>query len=253
MDWDTLMDFRLTVEIIVAVVAIMTLVVLARQHKKKMPTWSYTTRQVIGRDAESPPELKYIFGTTEVEEVYETTLIFFNSGSEKYCGDLVQGGISDINEAIVIEFRGAKILRQPVIKNKSKGVANKFSVEKIIKDGVESVELHFPILGHNDGALIEIWHTRLEEKPDIPNADVKLLREFIRERPKNLYRATIASSIFIVFFLIVAGFALASFESFYESIPVLVLFAIFLIAAVRDMLKTFRYQKFPGWSRMKEK
>lgn len=247
------MDLRLTIEIIVAVVAITSLLVFIKQYKKKIPTWAYTTRQVIGRDAESPPELKYIFGTREVEEVYETTIIFFNSGNEKYCGDLVPSGSSDINEAIVIEFRGAQILRQPIIKLKSKGVASKFTVEKNIKDGVESIELHFPILSHHDGALIEVWHTRLEDKPDIPNADVKLLKEFIRKRPKNLCRSTIVSSIFIVFLLSLAGFVLATIKSFNESMPILILFAVFIVGVVWDMLKTFRYKNFPGWSRMKEK
>ena len=244
MDWGYIITIILTVGFGVA-----TIILTFKVTKRKRPVWAFSTRHIIGRDAEAPPELKYVFGNKEVSEVYKTTIIFFNMGTDKFCGDLVPAGNSDLNEAIIIQFKEAEILRPPTIPSRSKGAVN-FSVEQV-KSPAGSVQLHIPILNHNGGAIIEVWHTQCKEI-DIPNADVKLLKEFIRERPKNLYRSTIVSSIFIVFLLSLAGFVLATMKSFDESVPILILFAVFIVGVVWDMLKTFRYKSFPGWSRRKE-
>jgi len=240
------------ISIIIAILAILTLVVLLFQYKKKKPTWAFSTRQVIGRDAESPPELKYIFGMSEVEEVYQTKIIFFNNGNESYRGDLASDN-KDINEPIIIQFKGADILRPPEIKYKSKGVANKFSAEKITKDGQDVVELHFPILNRHDGVLFEVWHTRCEEKPDIPNANVILLKEFIKERPKKLKTTITLDLIFIIGILVLLGYGIYSMNDLVDKLIISSMIVLFLFLPTSDLLKNLRYKRFPGWSRPDKK
>lgn len=84
MDWESIITLAVA---IVSTVSAMILGVMA--IRKKKPVWSHSTRHIIGRDAEAPPELKYVFGDKEVTEVYKTTIIFFNMGNDKFYGDKV--------------------------------------------------------------------------------------------------------------------------------------------------------------------
>jgi hypothetical protein len=233
-----------------AVFGISTIILTIKLVRKKKPVWAYSTRHIIGRDAEAPPELKYIFGEKVVEEVYKTTIIFFNIGDDKFCGDLVLAGNNDINDAIVIQFKEAEILRSPTITNRSKG-AGKFSVEQS-KNCIDSIQLHIPTLNHNDGAIIEVWHTK-SSKIDIQNADIPLLKEFIRQRPEGFWSNLIFFSLLIAGGLTFAGFGIASYisESF---IIVPSLFACMLIVmATFGFPRLLRYRIFPSWSRTNEK
>jgi len=247
------MNWTLTISVIVVIVAIITLYVMIRQSKKKRPTWAFTTRQVIGRDAESPPELKYVFGDQEVEEVYVTTIIFFNRGDENYYGDLVTTGNRDINEPIIIDFGGAQILRQPTIKIQSKGVANKFGAETIEINGEQCIQLHFPMLSLNDGALIEVWHTKCKLKPDITNANIHLLNDFIREPPKNIKRYIATSSVFILGLMAILVYGLVSSKDAGTRVVISILFGGFALFIITDMLKALRFMVFPSWSRLNRK
>jgi hypothetical protein len=88
------------VTVVFGVATIVLTIVTIRLTKRNKPTWAYTTRHIIGRDAEAPPELKYVFGDRTVNEVYKTETIVFNKGNDKFCGDLAPGSIYDINEPI---------------------------------------------------------------------------------------------------------------------------------------------------------
>jgi len=244
------MDLNIIVNIILAVIAIMALIFGISQYKRKKPVWAYSTRHIIGRDAEAPLELKYVFGTREVTEVYKTTLIFFNMGKDKFCGDLLPGGDSDINEAIVIQFKGAEILRPPTIANRSKGAVN-FTVEQV-NNCADSIQLHIPILNHNDGATIEVWHTKYNEI-DIPNADIPLLKEFIRKRPEGFWGNLAVISFIILGGITLAGFGIARSEYWSDFLPPLLFVIMLLVMSVFGIPHLLRYRTFPSWSRPNEK
>jgi hypothetical protein len=102
-----------------------------------------------------PPELKLTFNEQPVSDVYQTRLIFFNKGNETILKE-------NVTESITMHFKGANILRQPIIAAKSReGIG--MSAKQVIKDGDNAVEVSFQFLDHNDGAVIEIWHTKSED------------------------------------------------------------------------------------------
>lgn len=245
MDWGLLSTIILTVGFGIA-----TIILTIKVTKKKRPVWAFYTRHIIGRDAEAPPELKYVFGDKVVEEVYKTTIIFFNMGNDKFCGDLVPGGNSDINEGIVIQFKEAKILRPPTISHRSKAVGN-FRVEQD-KDCSDSVQLHIPILNHNDGVVIEVWHTKYNEI-DILNADIPLLKEFIRQRPEGFWWSLVFVSSVIVGGLTLTGFGIAANVG--EGFVVVPSFfaAMLIVMSVFGFRSLLKYQTFPSWSRTRGK
>lgn len=242
------MDWGLIGTILAIIFFGSTTILAIRVAKRKRPVWAYSTRHIIGRDAEAPLELKYIFGTREVTEVYKTTIIFFNMGNDKFCGDLVPIGNSDLNEAVIIRFKGAEILRPPSIQKTSKGVANNFSVEQIVKDATSAIQLHFPILNHNDGAIIDVWHTKYDDI-DIPNAEITCLKEFIRKRPEGFWRNVTVPLAVIVLLLWVLGGEIAKGASLGDYVGLLVFVVFIIVFSVFGMRSIFRYRTFPSWSR----
>lgn len=245
------MDWGLVTSIIFGLIIVVLTIVAIRTARRKKPVWAYSTRHIIGRDAEAPPELKYIFGTKEVTEVYKTTIIFFNMGNDKFCGDLVPIGSSDLNEAVIIKFEGAEILRPPSVQTRSKGVANNFSAEQI-KDAPSAIQLHFQILNHNDGAIIDVWHTKCADV-EIPNAEITRLKAFARKWPEGFYGGFVIAILFAAMLVwmwldtvsqaeLDRGFvvSLACFTSAY---------IFFIGTGIRRLL---RYIQFPRWSRSKK-
>ena len=147
-------------------------------NKRKKPVWAYRTRHIIGRDAEAPPELKLSFGGRAVKEVYKTSFLLYNMGNETIRGGL--SDVTDIAENITIHFSGANILKQPIIREISKEAIN-FSVTQVERDNGDEVQLNFKYLGQEDGAIIEVWHTRYDRifvTGDIMNAKITPLIEY---------------------------------------------------------------------------
>lgn len=246
------MDWKYIIPIFLAIVFFVVSTILAMKlARRKKPAWAYSTRHIIGRDAEAPPELKYVFGTREVKDVYKTTLIFFNMGNENIRGDLAD--VSDINDNIVFHFRGAEILRQPIIQKPSKE-AIKFSAKQIVKDSDNAIELHFRYLGHNDGAIVEIWHTKCDQifpSGDIMNVDITQLKEFVRSRPEGFYVSLAVPIFFLALFLWLLGNEIAKGTGLGDYVGLLVLVAIIIASSAYGMPRLFRYRAFPGWSRIK--
>ncbi|NQT31009.1 MAG: hypothetical protein HQ588_01620 [Deltaproteobacteria bacterium] len=241
------MDWELITNVILGLVIIGLAIVTIKLTRRKKPVWAYTTKHIIGRDAEAPPELKYIFGTREVTEVFKTTIIFFNRGNEKFCGDLVPIGNSDLNKAVIIELKGAEILRPPSIQKMSKGVANSFRVEKV-KDNASAVELHFQILNHNDGAIFDVWHTRYDNI-DIPNAEITRLKEFTIERPENFWGGIIAPPLIMVFLLWMLLDTISNSTGFTDYLGMLAFVVIIIAFLGLGMRSMFKHRVFPSWSR----
>jgi hypothetical protein len=75
--------------------------------KRKEPVWAYETKQIIGIGADAPKELKLFFGESQVKDVFQTRLVFFNAGAEPIREQ-------DINQRIEMTLHGARILRNPI-------------------------------------------------------------------------------------------------------------------------------------------
>lgn len=248
------MDWRFWVPIISTVVFGITTIVLAfRLAKKRQPVWAYKTTKIIGLGSNAPPELKLTFNEQSVSDVYQTRGILFNKGNEAILKD-------NVTESILIHFKEADILRPPVILAKSReGIA--VSAKQVGKDGDNAIEVSFQYLDHNDGAVIEVLHTRsqaIEASGNIigtsgiryigefaPTFDrqlrVTVVRvmmvlamvsifswAFVKEPPKNLPLGTLGNTIFYILGLVVLLFMLEP-----------------------EVAPFIRSRKFPRWSVIK--
>ncbi|MBA7685838.1 hypothetical protein ES703_94266 [subsurface metagenome] len=148
------MDWGL-IGIVLAVIFFSTTVILTLKYRRvKKLVWSYTTKKVIGLGSDTPPELQLIFGEQRVSDVYRTTMIVFNAGNDSLRKD-------DVTKDVTVHFRGAKILRPPTNIVKSKE-AIQFTVIAVNDNDGFSVKFDFLYLDHNDGAVVEILHTKSE-------------------------------------------------------------------------------------------
>jgi hypothetical protein len=131
----------------------------------------------------------------------------------------------------------------------SKGVTS-FSVE-LSQSENDCVVLHIPILQHNEGAIIEVWHTACTDI-DITNADIHYIQEFTRQKPKNMLQSLISYSISIttLFFL---GVMLYSSIQSVQKIDIVV-FGVFVLTFAGSgyliLRNNYKYTKFPKWSRL---
>ena len=150
MDWWTVASI-----VLVIVLFIVSTILVLKLAKRKKPVWAYKSKKVIGLGTNPPRELKLTFGGNPVNDVYQTSFILFNDGNEAIRKD-------DVTEKVTLHFKGAKILRQPIIERKS-SEAIKLSARHVLKDAEDCVELDFLYLDHKDGAVVEVMHTRSEE------------------------------------------------------------------------------------------
>ena len=123
-----------------------------KYRRVKKLVWSYKTKKVIGLGSNAPPELKLIFGKENITELYQTDIIVFNAGNESIRKD-------DVTEDVTMRFSGAEILRPPTIMAKSKE-AIRFTTTAVKDNNDFSLELNFLYLDKNDGAVVEILHTK---------------------------------------------------------------------------------------------
>lgn len=127
---------------------------IVKYSRKKKPVWGYETRRIIGLGSNAPPELKLFFNNKIVEDVYETKVIFLNRGN-----DVIRK--EDVSDNITIEFKGCKVLREPsLVPNRD---VIRFTQKLITKEEYSLVQLDFLYLDHNDGAVVEVLHTKCEE------------------------------------------------------------------------------------------
>jgi len=151
-----MIDWKFAVTIGISIVLGITTIVFAiKGAKKKKPAWARYTTRIIGLGTNAPPELKLIFGSNPVSDVYRTIFTFLNKGYESIRKD-------DVTNSIALHFKGAQILREPIIKAISKGEIQ-FSVRRVVENGDSAAEVSFLYLDHNDGAVIEVLHTKSHE------------------------------------------------------------------------------------------
>lgn len=245
MNWGLL---QTVLTIVFGITTIIALIVAIRLAKRRKPVWAYETTKIVGLGSDAPPELKLIFGGVPVTDVYQTSLLFFNKGTDIINKD-------DVTDNITIHFKGARILRQPSIRVTSNDKV-RFSAKQVIKEGNNAVELGFLYLASNDGALIEVTHT--ESQDVFPTGNIKgvhivAARKFdpSKKRP-SIVKLAVSSTLTVIILAVIIMHNLLIFRLDPDIASAVYLFlgmAVFIL--ISDMLELVRYRRFPTWSRYK--
>jgi len=230
--------------IIFFITTIITTVILALKFaKKKQPVWANQTTKIIGLGTNAPAELKLTFNSKPVNDVYQTTFILFNKGKEAIRKD-------DVTESVTIHFKGAEILRQPIIKAKSKE-AIELSAKQVVKDGDNSIELGFLYLDHEDGAVVEVIHTVSERISCVGN--IIGVKEIVNIGEFETSPLPLLGIRLVALLIPIGAISWLLFRDFpygligYFMIAVLGILILTFIPDIR--LLYFRYRRFPNWSR----
>jgi len=235
--------------IITVALGIATIVLALKIVKKRQPVWAYKTTKIIGLGSDAPPDLELTFNEQPVSDVYRTRFILFNKGNEAILKE-------NVTESIIIQFKGAEILRQPDIKAKSKE-AIKFSAKQVVKGGYNSVEVNFLYLDHDDGAVVEVLHTASEEISCTANTvgarQIKNIGAFEPTPAKGQRERIIISLVMVIALFGLLLYQLLSSPSDFVKDPwnfvMLVLLSIVFIAiSTRKPSPYFHHRKFPRWS-----
>jgi len=250
------MDWWIIVTIALAVGGIISTVILTlKLHKNKKPSWAHKTEKIIGLGGDAPPELELLFNKKPIDEVQRTTFIFLNRGTQAIRKD-------DVSEDIAILFKGAKILRGPTIKARSKE-ANELVAKWVVnKQGQYLIQLGFKYLDHEDGAVVEVLHTPSKRISCVGNVieakDIADIGEFRADYLPSGIRLII---IFTVVIVIVSATLLSMFGVLpsppeHQTVIRGILYGVsgvlvgFLTAGLAYGMRLYlRCRKFPSWVR----
>lgn len=234
--------------VVFGIIAIISIVVAVRLARRKKPSWAIDTQKIIGLETGAPPELKLYFGEESINDVWRTIIVFFNKGNES-----IREG--DISESIIVHFRGAHILREPII-NESSKEAIRFTAKQIIQDGDDSIKVGFRYLGRNDGATIEVLHTEAKSiftTGDVMDAEIVKLHGYESYQLRPSIKGAIIS--FVVIACAIVGVVLGLYYNIDDN-------ALYIVAGIiggasigtiqNFITKYVRYKRFPSWSRLKK-
>lgn len=245
MNWGLL---QTVLTIVFGITTIIALIVAIRLTKRRKPVWAYETTKIVGLGSDAPPELKLMFGGVPVTDVYQTSLLFFNKGTDIINKD-------DVTDNVTIHFKGARILRQPSIRATSNDKV-RFSARQVIKEGNNAVELGFLYLAPNDGALIEVMHT--ESQDVFPTGNIKGVHIVAAgkfdpsEKRPSIVKLAVSSTLTVIILAVIIMQNLLIFRLDPDIASAVYLFlgmAVFVL--ISDTLELVRYRRFPTWSRYK--
>lgn len=213
--------------------------------KQKRPVWAYETTRMIGLGNGVPPELELTFNGQPIRDACQTILIFFNKGNKTIRKD-------DVAKKVVVNFEGAEILRKPIVRVRSKE-SIRFSAES----SGNSVILSFLYLDHNDGAVIDVLHTKTENitcSGDIMGAkNIEYIGEFVlfRNRHTHGWWAKFVAILLVPFLGFLIAFIMGKFEftTIKDILPdVLALISFYLGFFAARPRNAYILKKFPDWS-----
>lgn len=246
------MNWQLTqmiLTVVFGIVAIISIIVAIRGARRKKPRWAYHTSHIIGREAEAPLELKLLFGSKEVSDVFKTTIVFMNMGN-----DVINR--SDVAEMITIHFGEAEIFKEPAVRATREAIG--FSARLVDNEEENVVQLDFNWLGHHDGAVIEVWHnkeTSINCSGEVKNVRITQIREPVMARPED-FRGNIFAS--------VAGLTFVGLmwrEVVIDIITpgvdwtlvggAIILTILIGIVMVKTLPRLYRYMRYPSWARFR--
>ncbi len=235
--------------------AVMAILIPLKLHKKQKPIWSYKAVEITPFRRDTPPHLKLFYKNTQVDSVYRTRLIFFNKGKQVI-------DRKDVTEKIAIKFQGSKILCKPdIIPNKE---AIQFSAKRTLKGKDSFLQLDFRYLGHNDGAVIDILHTKAEKidkcSGDLKEVDITKMEGFDQHLPPFYRSQYVMTPIIMVSMTIILLNMVMRTEELYSKIqedrtilPMIIgVIALSAILLVFGLIKQLSHRRFPTWSRKDE-
>lgn len=222
-------------------------IVLTRKYaRKKKPVWARETLRIIGLGSNAPRELKLSFNDKPITDAYQTTLVFFNRGNEA-----IRPG--DVIKNVTMLFRGAEILREPTVRSWSKKEIE-FSAKQVIGDGQNAIELGFLYLGHNDGAVIEVIHTKansIDPLGDIVDTPILETKEYIPSQKRPQILAPLITWILIIGYFISMPIRILLGVGLSDNDLAASLLAVFIGGVILspNVREHIRYRQFPKWSR----
>lgn len=223
--------------------------------KLKEPVWAYLSAKIIGLVKGAPEELRLTFAGKPISELYQTAFIFFNRGHDEIRSQ-------DIQKKPKVYFNDAKIVREPQIILRSRDEID-FSVKKVASKKGDCVELGFSFLEYNDGAVVEVLHTKsskIECSGTILGTDKRGIESedlFIPFLPESATIARDAAQIrrwiLVNLFLILVTAVLLPFMSrgaiFYGLLSFILLSTAFIIWANLFITRKLKYlRRFPNWT-----
>jgi hypothetical protein len=245
------MDWKFIVTIIVAIAGIASSAILAiRLARRKKPVWAYVSKQIIGLGTNVPHELRLFFEEKQVDDVYQTLIIFFNAGNQTIRKE-------DIRDNITICFPKAQVLQIPTVLTPEKP-QNKISIEKIARKNGDLIEIEFDFLDHNDGVLLDVLHTACNESISCKGYILEVgapryIGKFIPYKyiftMRRIRNYAIISLIPIIFSCLMIWIDIN--DGTFPNIPAYVMFPVLIwgIALLDLMPNTIKRIKFPLWSR----
>ncbi len=246
------MDWGLIGTILAVIFFGLSVFLYIRQTRKKKPAWAYVTTRIIGLGTDAPPELKLTFNDRAISDAYRTTLIFCNRGNEAIRKN-------DVTENVRIHFEGAEVLREPTIVVVSKD-AIKFKAKQVRGNIKDSIQLNFLYLGHSDGGVVEVLHTKTDNivcSTNIIDAKATIfLGKFNPFQPERFIARLLVRLITLIVFPGMLLWVISHPEPNMSQVEYYVMCGIvgimtigFLAFLVRsDLMPFFRFLKFPRWS-----
>lgn len=247
MDWGLVQTI---LNVVLGITAVAFSIVAIRGAKRKRPVWCYRTRHIIGREAEAPPELKLMFGSKEVGDLYKTTIVFLNMGN-----DIINR--SDTAEKITIHFGDAEILKEPVVRATREKIG--FSAKQVDNDEKNVVQLDFEWLGRHDGAVMEVWHnnsTSVTCSGEFKNVRMTQLKEPVMARPQDFRANIFAAAASLAFIGLIWRDVILDITTpgvdwtLGGGAIILTIMVGMLIAKIFPRL--FRYMTYPSWARFRD-
>lgn len=243
------MDWEL-IGIILALIFFGSTTILAiRLAKRKKLVWAYKTEEIIGLKTSTPRDLKLFFKNKPVTNVYRTTFIVFNKGE-------IAIRKEDVTKRITVSFSGAKILERPSIRPSNDEV--KFSAKRISRGQDSAVELDFSYVDHNDGAIVEVLHTKYKDIKCTGNileaGEPRYIGEFNPHRPEGFYGAIVLLILFSamlawMWFNTVSGAVQTTID--WNAVAILALFtAVFIYFTSYSIRSLLRYMQFRRWGKL---
>ena len=244
------MDWKFIILIILAIAALIATIVAIwlaiKAAKKKQPVWAYKTKTIIGLGSDAPEELKLSFAGIPIKEAYRTKFIFFNRGNESIRDN-------DVKAKVAVHFGQALILREPVVVKPSRPDI-KFLARKVIDGANQFVELDFSFLDHDDGAVVEVLHTRNEPErcsgTIVGAKPIEQVKEFVPYKPLDLVaKLKNRDSMFAIFLAFIFS-GLVIYAAINKGNPDLAIafFGIIALFSLLGLLSRYRQNKFPNWT-----
>lgn len=241
MEWG-LLGFILA--IIFGIATVVSIIIAVRLARRRRPSWAYRTEKVVGLGSSAPKELKLTFGDTVINDVYQTTFILYNRGNEPILAK------DDVIRPIVLRLGKAQILREPTIR------PSNYDIMFTAKRDNDCVKVDFKYLDHNDGAVVDVLHTK-SDKLDCQGKimgvkKISYLGEFEEQRLNTIEKIVASVAIPFLTVFILWGIIFPPTKSSDWIFVTVLIIGMLSGVGIPSLIKFIRLRRFPSWSRQRE-